>query len=183
MCRLSIIIVSWNVADLLEQCLASLFAHPVDGMEVIVVDSASADETVARVRARYPAVRLLPQAENVGFVRGNNIGLAAANGDYMLLLNPDTEIIGDALKTMLDYLETHPAVGVVGPQTFNTDGTHQSTRRRFPRRITPFFESTWLQPLAPRGVLDHYYAADIADDATAPVDWVQGSALLARREV
>ena len=151
MARLSIIIVNWNVQELLDRCLASIFAVelPPGSFEVIVVDSASQDESVAMVREKYPAVRLLPQAENVGFTRGNNIGLAQAQGDFLLLLNPDTEVKRDALRIMLDYLLAHPAVGIVGPHTLNSDGSHQSTRRRFPTLMTGIFESTWLAPWAP----------------------------------
>jgi GT2 family glycosyltransferase len=183
---LSIIIVSWNVRDLLAACLRSIQARATGplALEVIVVDSASSDDTPQMVRDQFPEVMLLAQSENVGFTRGNNLGMAAAQGRHLLLLNPDTEVIGDALEQMVAYLDAHPQVGIVGPHTLNTDGSTQSTRRRFPTLATALFESTWLQSLAPRSVLDHYYIADAADDAEAiEVDWVQGSALMARREV
>ncbi len=188
MIDLSIVIVSWNVSALLAACLESIFAPPAaDGaaprLEVIVVDSASADDTVRMVAARFPQVRLLPQAENLGFVRCNNIGLAAAQGRHLLLLNPDTEIVGDALAQMVAFLDASPNAGIVGPRTLNTDGTTQATRRRFPSFTLAFFESTWLQPFAPRGMLDRFYVADAPDDALLDVDWVQGSALMARRAV
>ncbi len=182
--KMSIIIVSWNVADLLLACLESIYAHAGDLLlEVIVVDSASSDDSVARVRAAFPQVVLLPQSENVGFARGNNIGLAAATGDHLLLLNPDTAIIGDALPTLTAYLDAHPQVGIVGPYTHNSDGSYQSTRRRFPTLATALFESTWLQSFAPKRLLDHYYVNDAPPDHTLAVDWLQGSALLVRREV
>jgi N-acetylglucosaminyl-diphospho-decaprenol L-rhamnosyltransferase len=179
---LSVIIVSWNVREYLAKCLDSLGTIGNEP-EVIVVDSGSTDGTVDMLRSRYPGVRLLPQAENIGFTRGNNIGLAAAQGRYLMLLNPDTEIIDDTLRQMVVYLDAHPDVGVVGPHTLNSDGSHQSTRRRFPTFATALFESTWLQRLAPRRVLDRYYVRDIRDTDTADVDWVQGSALMLRREV
>jgi hypothetical protein len=74
-------------------------------------------------------------------------------------------------------------VGIVGPRTLNADGSDQSTRRRFPSWRTAVFESTWLEPYAPRGLINSYKVRDAADDAVTPVDWVQGSCLLARREV
>ena len=184
MIDLSIIIVSWNVADLLATCLESIF--PALGhlrAEVIVVDSASTDHTVALVRQRFPQVTLLVQSENVGYTRANNIGLARASGRHLLLLNPDTEIIGAALPTMVACLDADPAVGIVGPYTQNADGSYQSSRRRFPTLATAFFESTWLQPYAPKSLLDHFYVNDAPPDQTLDVDWVQGSALMARREV
>lgn len=193
MTDLSIIIVSWNVADLLMACLDSILASGVrvgaenaaDALtvEIIVVDSASSDNTVALIQSRYPQVKLLAQGENVGFTRGNNIGLRAASGRYIFLLNPDTEIVGDALGEMVAYLDAHPDVGIVGPYTTNTDGSYQSTRRRFPTLATAFFESTWFQPYAPKRIMDRFYVNDAPDDATLEVDWVQGSALMAQREV
>jgi N-acetylglucosaminyl-diphospho-decaprenol L-rhamnosyltransferase len=181
---LSIIIVSWNVADLLRACLASILAAPTKlALEIIVVDSASSDSSVAMIQAQYPQVKLMAQTENLGFVKCNNIGLEASSGRHVLLLNPDTEIIGDALATMIAYLDSHTDVGIVGPHTLNTDRTTQSTKRRFPTMTTGFFESTWLQDYAPKSLMDWYYAADVGDQATGDVDWVQGSALMARRSV
>lgn len=188
----SIIIVSWNVAELLAACVDSILASPVaineaDGekpiIEIIIVDSASSDQTVSMLRERYPQVKLLAQDENVGYTRGNNIGLEAAQGRYLFLLNPDTELIGNALPMMIGYLDKHPEVGILGPHTLNPDRSTQSTRRRFPTKALAFFESTWLQPYAPQAMLKHFYVEDQPDDGIFPVDWVQGSALLARREV
>jgi hypothetical protein len=181
---LSIIIVSWNVSELLAACLNSLKGSAgAYYTEIIVVDSASSDDAVIRVRRDYPGVKLLPQTENLGFVGCNNLGLEAAIGRYMLLLNPDTEVIGDALATMVAYLDANPAVGILGPHTLNTDGSTQSSRRRFPDAKLAFFESTWLQPYAPQRWLDDYYITQSPDNAILDVDWVQGSALMARREV
>ena len=185
MARLSVIIVNWNVQDLLDRCLASIAASDMEPnrIEIIVVDSASADDSVAMVREKYPAVRLLAQADNVGFTRGNNIGLAQAQGDLLLLLNPDTEVRPDALGVMLDYLLANPAVGIVGPHTLNSDGSHQSTRRRFPTLLTGIFESSWLAAAAPAGLERDYRLLETDDDDILMVDWVQGSALMLRREV
>ncbi len=189
---LSIIIVSWNVKDLLLVCLESIVASPVvindaEGdkptVEIIVVDSASGDDTVSLVRDKYPQVKLLTQTENVGFTRGNNIGFEVAQGRYLLMLNPDTEIIGDALTQMINYLDTHDDVGLIGPHTLNTDKSTQSSRRHFPSKVLAFFESTWLQPFAPKSMMAHYYLSDKPDDAILEVDWMQGSALMTRREI
>ena len=180
---LSIIIVNWNVRDLLRECLRSLDAgRGALALEVIVVDSASADGSVEMVGAEFPWVRLIACDDNVGFPRGNNLGLAEARGDYLLLLNPDTVVLGDALTVMRAYLAAHPAAGAVGPQLLNSDGTVQSSRRRFPTLATGFFESTWLQGLAP-GVLRRYYALDLPDDTTAEVDWLVGACIMVPRAV
>lgn len=182
--ELSIIIVSWNTRELLDACLASIYAHQ-DGLtlEVIVVDSASGDGTVEHVRQHFPQVRLLPQSSNVGFTRGNNLGLAIAEGRHLLLLNPDTVVQDGLLLGMVRFLDEHPEYGIVGPYTINTDGSTQSSRRHFPNRAIAILESTWLQPLAPPSLLAWYYITEPPDRATLDVDWVQGHALMARREV
>lgn len=180
----SVIIVSWNVADLLRDCLNSVYENSANLLlEVIVVDSASHDDTVQMVKTHFPQVIVSAQSENVGFTRGNNIGLEMAQGRYVFLLNPDTVILGDSIGQMVAYLDAHPQVGIIGPHTLNTDMTHQSTRRRFPTIGVAFVEYTYLQNFAPQKILDQYYMNDIADDAVADVDWVQGSALMARYAV
>ncbi len=180
---LSVIIVSWNVRELLRVCLQTIRQEEDVHPEVVVVDSGSTDGTPEMVRAEFPEVHLIACPDNVGFPKGNNLGLGVATGRYVLLLNPDTEVQPGALATMLAYMDMHPDVGVVGPQLLNPDGTVQSSRRRFPTLATAVFESTWLEPFAPRTVLHHYYALDLPDDQIADVDWVTGACMLVRREV
>lgn len=180
---LSIIIVNWNVRDLLRECLRSIDAGRGGlDVEVIVVDSASVDGSNEMVRAEFPWVRLIPCEENVGFPRGNNIGLVEARGDYLLLLNPDTVVLDDALAVLMTYLTTRLDVGAVGPMLLNPDGSIQSSRRRFPTLATGFFESTWLEGLVP-ALLRRYYALDLPDDATADVDWLTGACIMVPRAV
>jgi N-acetylglucosaminyl-diphospho-decaprenol L-rhamnosyltransferase len=179
--ELSIIIVNWNVRDLLRDCLRSIEAGRDDlTLEVIVVDSASSDGSVEMVRAEFPWVHLMACVENVGFPRGNNIGLAKAAGAYLLLLNPDTLVLENALPAMVAYLRSQPEIGALGPKLLNPDGSIQSSRRRFPTLATGFFESTWLERLAP-DVLKHYYALDLPDDVTGDVDWVTGACIMVPR--
>lgn len=192
MADLSIIIVNWNVRDLLDRCLSSIYdsqaavgrkCKDLPQLEILVVDCASADDSVSMVSEKYPDVVLLPQDENIGFSRGNNLAMSAATAPVFLLLNPDTEVSEDAIFQMLQYLESHPTVGILGPHTLNSDGSHQSTRRRFPSVLTGVFESTWLSALAPAAIHEHYYMRDSDDDAILEVDWVQGSAMMLRRQI
>lgn len=200
MLNISIVTVSWNVKDYLAKCLDSLYAanirlvneqghvvtnpasdHPT--VEMIVVDSASSDDTVVMIKATFPWVRLCESRENIGFVRGNNVGLAMARGETVMLLNPDTEVFPDTLTRLLEVLHSDDHYGIVGPHTLNGDGSHQSTRRRFPDVWTGLFESTWLEPMAPRPMMTRFRVTDKPDGGVYQVDWMQGSALLARREV
>lgn len=182
--QLSVIIVSWNVAGLLRDCLQSLTETRADlSLEIIVVDSASSDDTVEMVRRDFPHVQLLAQTENVGFARGNNLGMAVARGAFLFLLNPDTVVHEGALVQLVTYLQTHPQVGLVGPQLFNTDGSHQSSRRRLPTVWTAFWESMWWQRYAPPGVLRRYYMEDRPISVECSVDWLSGAALCVRKSI
>lgn len=181
---LSIVIVSWNVREHLQRCLRSI--EPSRSrlrLEVIVVDNASHDGSPGMVRGEFPWVHLVATDDNLGFPRGNNVGLRSARGRYLLLLNPDTEICDAALTTMVSFLEEQPAVGVVGPMLLFPDGRVQSSRRRFPTLATGFFESTWFEPWAPTRIIVRYRVLDRPDGAVSDVDWVSGAALMVRREV
>ncbi len=182
---LTIIIVSWNVREILKRALTSIYvswgAHP--GLEVIVIDNASTDDSVTMLRTDFPQVIVIANAENLGFTKANNQGLAVAHGAQLLLLNPDTEVQGAALFTLSRYATQNPRVGMIGPQLLNPDGSTQSSRRRFPTLPVLFLESTWLEALAPRSLLRHYYAADQNDDAIQAVDWITGAAMFTRQEV
>jgi len=200
MIALSVVIVSWNVRELLQRCLESIQVYeiqrateqpgspnsgsPMSGLqvEIIVVDNGSTDGSVQMVRQNFPDVCLIANEENRGFPAANNQGIDVADGRYILLLNPDTEVLDDALATMVAFADAHPDTAIVGPQLVNPDGTVQSSRRRLPTLLTAVFESTWLEPWAPRRLLDHYRILDRPDDAIQDVDWVTGAAMLARRE-
>lgn len=182
--ELSIVIVSWNVRDLLRQCLSSINKQrQLLRIQAIVVDSASSDGTVDMVAEQFPWVLLLAQDENVGFPRGNNIGMRQALGSHILLLNPDTVVVGKALQGMMSFMDEHHDVGVVGPRLRFPDGAIQSSRRRFPTALTAFLESTWLEPWAPSRLLRTHKFQDVSDDETNDVDWVMGAAMMVRREV
>lgn len=177
---LSIVILNWNVRDLLDRCLASIRSDRY-ALETIVVDNASSDDSVAVVRAKYPGVIVIANTINRGFAGGNNQGLQIAQGRYVMVLNPDTEILGAALDRMVQYLDGHPDVGALGPQLLNADRSVQSSRRRFPTIATAYFESTWLQGLAPKGILRRYYMDDVSPDIVQEVDWLSGACTIFRR--
>jgi N-acetylglucosaminyl-diphospho-decaprenol L-rhamnosyltransferase len=201
---LAIVIVSWNVRELLRRCLRAVAASMAGSgipYEVVVVDNASGDGTLAMLRAEFPAVRLLEPGSNLGFAGGNNLALrylghrggsadAGAPGPvssshspapYVLLLNPDTEPLGDAIPRLVLALEARPELLAVGPQLRYPDGAVQPSRRRFPRPLTLLWESTPLERLWPGNPwARRYRCADAPDDAPQPVGWLVGAALLVR---
>lgn len=182
MIDLSVVILNWNVCDLLDRCLASIRSDRLQ-IETIVVDNASSDGSVAMVRSKYSHVMVLANSINRGFTGGNNRGIAASHGRYVMVLNPDTEIIGDALDRIIAFLDGHADVGALGPQLLDPDRSIQSSRRRFPTAATGFFESTWMQGIAPRSVLRRYYMDDVPPDMLQEVDWVTGACTIFRRSV
>ncbi|MDX1520611.1 MAG: glycosyltransferase family 2 protein [Anaerolineae bacterium] len=184
---LSVVIVNWNVKDLLRTCLQSVLTVYQDDpdltAEIIVVDSASSDGSAQMVRQEFPTVRLIASDKNLGYARGNNIGVAAATGRYFFLLNPDTVIHAHALSDLVDYLDKHPNVGAVGPQLCWPDGTIQSSRRRFPTLGSLFWESTLLEQWFPGNRhARRNRLTDTPPHHTLAVDWLVGAALCIRRE-
>ena len=140
---LSVVVVSWNVNDLLAACLSSVFsslsATALD-YEVLVVDNASSDGSPGMVRERFPQARLMPNPDNLGFAAANNQALAQASGRYMVLLNPDTVVRGDALGALVEFLDSRPSVGMAGPRLAYTDGSFQHSAFRFPSLAQVFLD-------------------------------------------
>ncbi|MFL5734664.1 MAG: glycosyltransferase [Chloroflexia bacterium] len=183
---LSIVVLSWNVGELLARCLGSL-PGAADGWwertEVIVVDNASKDGSVEMVRGRFPWAWLIALSENVGFTRGNNTGIEAARGRYVLVLNPDTVAHERSIGALADYMEEYTDVGIAGPRLLNPDGSLQPSRRRFPTFVAGLVESTPLEQIFPQaGVLGRLYVRDRPDGETQEVDWLSGAALMCRAE-
>lgn len=187
--QLAIIIVSWNVRDLLGRCLATLRASLAGsgiGNEVIVVDNASTDGTAAFVRSHYPDVQLIESPTNLGFAGGNNLGLRCVltrpqPPEFLFLLNPDTEIVGDAIVRLVRRMQQNPGIAVLGPLLRYPDGSIQSSRRRFPTAGTFFWESTPLEWRWPANPWARRYRMAEHSDAEQQVDWLVGAALLVRR--
>ncbi|HAX62074.1 MAG TPA: glycosyltransferase family 2 protein [Elusimicrobia bacterium] len=115
--KLSIIIVNYNTKTLLDECLGSIYRNPpTDDFEIVVVDNASEDGSVELVQNKYPGVKIVKNEKNLGFAKANNIGIRISRGKYVILLNSDTKILNSSLDKMLDYIDTHPSVGIVGPK-------------------------------------------------------------------
>lgn len=183
---ISILIVSWNVRELLLRCLATLPAAVGDGLsyEIIVVDNASADGTVAAMLAAFPEIRVIANAKNRGFTGGNNQALAAARGDFLFLLNPDTEPRPGSIAALHHFLLARPEIGIAGPRLYYADGSEQPNRRRFPTLTTLFTESTIIQEYLPRlPLFARYTMAERSADEAQTVDWLVGAAMLVRRAV
>jgi GT2 family glycosyltransferase len=182
---LSIIIVNYNNFRVLRDCLPTLMPA-IDGLdvEILLSDNGSGDGSLEWIEREYPTIRIIRNGQNLGFAEGNNRALPHARGDHLLLLNPDTLIVGDAIRTMLHFLREHSRVGAVGCKLLAPDGTRQVSARRFPTLLTYFLQFSGLAYRFPRHPFFGAYNLSFWDGETArSVDWICGAALMFRREV
>lgn len=182
--ELSVVVVSWNICDLLVQCLASLVADAATlscpTVEILVVDNASTDGTVARIRQQFPQVCLIENSKNVGFAQANNQGIRQSQGKFVLLLNPDTELKPGALQTMLDFMRANSQVGIVGSRLLNADGSLQTSCYPAPTLRRELWRLFHLDRFYPYG---SYHMVDWDMSRPRPVEALLGACLLIRRQV
>ncbi|MBI1299380.1 glycosyltransferase [bacterium] len=175
---LTIVIVNWNGRDLLRACLPTLETTPLC-TEIIVVDNCSTDDSLAVLQNEFPGVHVVANPTNAGFAVANNQGMRLARGRYILLLNSDTKVIGDALATLVHFMDENPSVGACSPQLLNEDGTLQPSGRAFPTvgqamlALLPL--PTWLRA----ATLPRLERRDYSQ--IHPVDELSGAALCLRR--
>ena len=171
----SVVIVSYNVRHYLEQCLDSV-QKAIDGIEaeVFVVDNASSDDTVSYVSQHYPWVKLIANEENLGFSRANNIAIRQAQGDYVLLLNPDTIVAESTLRECVAFMDVHPQAGGLGVRMHNADGSlAPESRRAIP--------SPWVSMLKMLGFTKRYYMSHLSWDEPGRIEVVSGAFFMIRK--
>lgn len=184
--KLSIVIPTYNAHEWIEQCLDSIrLHHPTCEYEIIAVDDLSTDDTVAIVREKFPDVRLFSNERNLGFGKTVNVGLRAATGEYILVLNNDTWMHAGALDAMIGHLDHHPDTGIVGPRVLNGNGAIQEQcRRRVPTPSAALLYFTGLARLFPKNPKIAGYLMTAADEhSMTEVDAVSGACLMVRRAV
>lgn len=182
--QVSVVIVTYNSARVIDACLDSLVSEAAAGLlEAIVVDNASADDTVERVRRGYPWARLVAGRENLGYSKGVNAGIRLAGGRYLLILNPDTVVRRGSIQKLLEFAERTPDAGIVGPKLVFHDGTVQLSCRRFYTFAVLVLRRTPLGRIVKntRAVRDHLML-DFDHASTREVDWLLGAAMFVRRE-
>jgi GT2 family glycosyltransferase len=181
MTTLTIVIVSYNARVHLENCLRSLAAAPpAIPHDIVVVDNASADDSVAAVRAGWPSVAVIGQRANTGFAAANNVGIRATRGNLVLLLNNDTIVPAGAIDALVARLLEHPEAAVAGPRLIDGEGTPELS---FGPMISPLGElrQKIVMGLHDRrvGPVTRWVARETARERF--VDWVSGACLLVRR--
>lgn len=182
--KLSIVIVSYNVRHFLVQCLDSV-SRAINGMEadVWVVDNASTDDSVAYARRFFPDVHYIENKENVGFARANNQAIRASEGEYVLLLNPDTIVGETTLHTCVDFMDEHPQAGALGAQMLNRDGSFaRESRRGLPTPSTAFYKMSGLCRLMPKSRrFGKYYMGYLDREQANQIEVISGAFMMLRR--
>lgn len=182
---LSAVIVSWNVKELLRNCLESVYAQTrTISFEVFVVDNASSDGSAEMVEKEFPQVKLIKNEENLGFARANNQAIRQSRGKYILLLNPDTVLVGDALVNMVQFMDANRDVGAVGPRILNPDKTVQlMCGRHFPTLLTELWDLTRLSFLFPKSrIFGRALMSFWPHNDTREVDLLSGACMMVRRD-
>ena len=174
--KLSVVIVSYNVRSYLEQCLQSV-QRALEGIEgeVFVVDNHSTDDSVEVVKRDYAWVKLMENQENQGFARANNLAIRQAQGEYVLLLNPDTVVEEGTLRNVLAFMEAHPKAGGAGVMMRNEDGSlAPESRRALP---TP-----WVSCLKMIGFDKRYYMSHLPWEEPGRIEVISGAFCFLRRK-
>jgi hypothetical protein len=180
--KLSIIIVNWQTKGYLNKCLTSIFQNPLSSgeMEIIVVDNASTDQSSTLVAQQFPQVILIANQKNLGFAKAVNQGIKQAQGDYCLLLNPDTLILSETLNQTVATMEQHPNYGILGCQINNPDNSLQKSVRRLPKAWSQTAILLKLHVLFP-GLLKQYLCLDFNYQKSQSVEQVMGAFFLINR--
>ncbi len=182
---LSIVIVNWNTGHLLLECIRSIKETVKNhDYEIFVVDNASTDSSLESVERKHSDLILLKNQKNLGFAKGNNQALPLCQGRFILLLNPDTVLIDDAVDRMCGYLNAHSSAGAIGPRLLNEDGSHQpSTAGSFPTLGVIINEAFGLIKLFPKFSSTRGLYIRSEEKRSLGVDWVSGACLMTRAEI
>jgi GT2 family glycosyltransferase len=181
---LSVIIVNYNVKDLLKECLesVSLALAGLDG-EVFIVDNASSDGSVEFLQPLFPSFSFIANKENTGFSKANNIALQQVKGKYVLFLNPDTLVPEDCFRKCIAFMEQHTPAGALGVRMVNADGEFlKESKRGFPSPMVSLWKMTGITALFPRSkIFAAYYLGYLDEHKINEADILSGAFMFVRK--
>ena len=181
---LSVLIVNYNSDSFLRRCLKSIYEFTRDmEFEIFVVDNASSDGSMKDIPEEFPQVNLILNSQNLYFSKASNLALKCSKGRYVMILNPDTYLIDNAFKKLVDFMEHHRNAGACGPKFLNFDGTLQATGNRYPTPLYVFFEFSFLNTLFPNNPLrrNRRYG-ELNEREDFEIEATGGACMLVRRE-
>ena len=182
--KLSVVIVNYNVAYFLEQCLRSVYrAMGEIECEVFVVDNYSVDNSLRMVREKFPQVKLIANLENTGFSKANNQALEQTKGEYVLLLNPDTVVEEDTFSTCIAFMDAHPQAGACGVRLIDGKGNYlPESKRGLPTPEVAFYKIFGLSSLFPRSKrFGKYHLGFLSKDETNEIEVLSGAFMFMRK--
>ncbi|MFC1612502.1 glycosyltransferase family 2 protein [Patescibacteria group bacterium] len=182
---LSIIYINYNTRGLLKQSLKHLYLmRPALDFEVIVVDNNSSDGSIEMLKERFKGVRVLNAGENAGYAKGANLGLREAKGNNVAIFNADIFISRGSLESIINYLDNHMDVAMVGPKLINPDKSLQYSCYKFPKLYTPILRRSFLgNTVFGKNEIKRYLMQNYNHNEAKEVDWLLGGALVARKKV
>ncbi|MBC5863204.1 glycosyltransferase family 2 protein [Flavobacterium turcicum] len=188
--QLSVVILNYNVRHFLEQCVLSVQSALLHlDAEIIVVDNNSSDDSVAMIKERFPTVKLIQNTENSGFPKGNNVGVAVAQGDYVCILNPDTVVSEDTFVKVLAFAEKQSNCGIVGVKLIDGAGNFlPESKRGVPTPWVAFTKIVGLYRIFPhykwsKQLFGKYYAQHLNENESGPVSILVGAFMVLKRDL
>ena len=180
--KLSIIIVNYNTGQLTRACVQSILKQTLSWpYEIVIVDNASADESVELLRSEWPEIRVISNARNMGLAGGVNVGLKETTGEFRLILNPDIVVLEGAIMSMIEYMEANPAVGILGGKLFSPNGRLQYSCYEFYRPLTVLYRRTWLgKTKNGQQAVRKFLMKDYDHQTPTDVDWLMGACLMVK---
>jgi GT2 family glycosyltransferase len=184
MIQVSVVIINYNTYKLTCECIESIIKYTDNiAYEIVLVDNASTETTITLFKERFPTIKVVASERNLGFAGGNNLGIAAAEGEVILLLNSDTYLVDNAIAKSYNYLKEHPKAGVLSARLTYVQGGNQSAAQRFPSVRYYLIELLRLQKLLPKRVRQKLLLGAFFDHSfTTEADWVWGTFFMFRRE-
>ncbi len=184
--QLSVIILNYNVRYFLELCVSSVHKAIANlDAEIIVVDNNSSDDSCAMMKQQFPTVQFIQNNDNVGFPKGNNIGVAKAKGDYICILNPDTVVAEDTFEKVLAFAQKQSDLGIVGCKLIDGTGNFlPESKRGIPTPWVAFTKIFGLYTWFPKSMLfNKYYAQHLNENQSGKVDILVGAFMVMKREL
>ena len=179
----SVVIVSYNVANYLSECLSSFKRETTCEYEIIVIDNNSDDKSVEVVKTNHPDAQIIQNDTNVGFARANNMGFKLADGRYLFMLNPDTVLLNGTVDKLVQFMDESPEIGVCGPKVLNPDLTIQYTCHHFPSLSITLTNYLQLQRFFPKNkFFGREHMTYWNYDEIKEIDWITGCSLMIRKK-
>ncbi len=180
----SIVIVSYNVANRTNDCIVSVKTETTCLYEIIVVDNNSQDNSVEVLRANYPDVRLIQNTYNAGFAKANNQAFREARGRYIFMLNPDTVVLDKAIDRLVQFMDEHLYAGACGPKVLNSDMTLQPNCHHYPSVLMRLIEHSGFNRRFPQ---NRFFGKEFMTywnyNEVREIDWITGCAIMLRKRV